>query len=105
MLMERFAMARTYRWNTLLFTVRYRCMCVCMINYAVYLESVAMSSCLMAIPRMRMLMHCKQHHVVTWGEGSAGQLGHGNVSDITAPKVVMFFAEKGVAQIAAGTIW
>jgi len=40
--------------------------------------------------------------VFTWGRGSSGQLGHGDILNITLPKLVSFFDDSVITQAAAG---
>lgn len=40
--------------------------------------------------------------VFTWGRGNSGQLGHGDILNITLPKLVSFFDGYVITQAAAG---
>ncbi|KAG7598177.1 Regulator of chromosome condensation RCC1 [Arabidopsis suecica] len=65
---------------------------------------------LTSLPSISMLA-CGGAHVIaltsdgkvfTWGRGSSGQLGHGDILNITLPKLVSFFDGYVITQAAAG---
>jgi alpha-tubulin suppressor-like RCC1 family protein len=65
---------------------------------------------LTSLPSISMLA-CGGAHVIaltsggkvfTWGRGSSGQLGHGDILNITLPKLVSFFDDSVITQAAAG---